>query len=235
MWKTASASLPSHKEPCTKDRTGGDLFLFTHLTVGCVRFYLFIYLISEPSRPPRPRTMRGFPCSLQQHSRGDSSFRPPPASRKCGYRRGLSKFSERAPTPTTERVVLATAEGQRVAAGGGRHRIGGEAILARANGAAAAQARDRLRLESLLRQGGGTAPSAASLKASATLVRPQRAALSELPSVSSPRVQSAAPPCSGGLVAEGGGARGGAGKGGRAGVALQRASSSPCPSLPWLP
>ena len=33
MWKTASASLPSHKEPCTKDRTGGDLFLFTHLTV----------------------------------------------------------------------------------------------------------------------------------------------------------------------------------------------------------
>mmetsp|Transcript_49381 Transcript_49381/g.160041 ORF Transcript_49381/g.160041 Transcript_49381/m.160041 type:complete len:229 (-) Transcript_49381:936-1622(-) len=50
----------------------------------------------------------------------------------------------------TERVVLATAEGKGVAAGGGRHRIGGEAILARANGAAAAQARDRLRLESLL-------------------------------------------------------------------------------------
>ena len=55
MWKTASASPPSggrprlaadhtNKEPY-KDRTGGDLFLFTHLTVERCPF-LFIYLFS---------------------------------------------------------------------------------------------------------------------------------------------------------------------------------------------
>ena len=53
MWKTASASPPSggrprlvadhtHKEPCTKIAKGGDLFLFTHLTIERCPFYLFI-------------------------------------------------------------------------------------------------------------------------------------------------------------------------------------------------
>ena len=55
MWKTASASPPSGEDDpgasrrphpqrtLHKDRTGGDLFLFTHLTVERCPF-LFIYL-----------------------------------------------------------------------------------------------------------------------------------------------------------------------------------------------
>ena len=45
----------THKEPCTKDRKGGDLFLFTHLTVEVCPF-LFIYTLDME---PQPQTLRG--------------------------------------------------------------------------------------------------------------------------------------------------------------------------------
>ena len=46
MWKTASASRPHPQRTLHKDRTGGDLFLFTHLSHSrevSVFIYLFIY------------------------------------------------------------------------------------------------------------------------------------------------------------------------------------------------
>ena len=59
MWKTASASPPSGGRPrlvvadhthirrtLHKDRTGGDLFLFTHLTVE-VSVFIYLFTVSR--------------------------------------------------------------------------------------------------------------------------------------------------------------------------------------------
>ena len=85
MWKTASASPPSggrprlvardhtHKRTLHKDRKGGDLFFFTHLTVERCPFlfiYLFMHTVANAIFNNAPQTQASSKSlqELQPHS-----------------------------------------------------------------------------------------------------------------------------------------------------------------------